>query len=371
MLTLTKTIPEFQTYADYYQYIPEDCLFFDIETTGLSSASASVFLIGIISYTDAEWMLTQWMTQNPSEESLLLQTFLSIAETKNTLIHFNGTTFDIPFIKERSRKWQLDSSASHHFETMQTVDLYQKLRFLKKIYNLERLTQQSLEQFAGWKRTDQLTGKHMIDLYKKYIASQEHLLSDLLLLHNHDDLLGMIRLLPLTDVLVMMNSSFISDRIAINLAADSQNHALTFHFSLISSLPAPVFCEGEIGRCSYRMDLSESSGTLYIQTLSDELRYFFSDYKNYYYLPAEDQAIHKSIGSFVDREYRQNAKPFNCYTRKTSIFLPQIRQIFLPDFRVEYADKFYYFELTDDFLTNQLQLKQYLDMMLSYALFNK
>lgn len=370
MITQTKTIPEFQTYADYYNFAPEDCLFFDIETTGLSPASASVFLIGVLSYSGTEWTLTQWMSQNPEEESLLLQTFLSIVETKNTLIHFNGSTFDIPFIKERSRKWNLQPSSLSHFEKMQTVDLYQKLRVLKKLYSLERLTQQSLEQFCGWKRTDQLTGKHMIDLYKKYIASQEPLVADLLLLHNHDDLLGMIKLLPLTNVL-LMNTSVVNDKKEITVVTDQQDHTLTFHFSLLSSLPDSVIKEGEIGKCSYKLYLSESSGTFMIQSLSDELKYFFPDYKNYYYLPAEDQAIHKSIGIFVDREHRQNAKPFNCYTRKTSIFLPQIMKEFHPEFLEAYSDKLSFFELTDDFINNQASLIQYLDMMLPYIIFNK
>lgn len=370
MITRTKIIPEFYTYADYYGFTPEECLFFDIETTGLSSASASVFLIGILSYSGTEWTLTQWMSQNPQEECMLLQTFLSIAETKNTLIHFNGTTFDIPFIKERSRTWKLPPSSLSHFEEMQSVDLYQKLRVLKKLYNLERLTQQSLEQFCGWKRTDQLTGKHMIDLYKKYIASQEPLLADLLLLHNHDDLLGMIKLLPLTNVL-MMNTSVVNDKKEITIVMNSKNHSLTFHFSLISSLPDSISKEGAIGKSGYKLNLSESSGTFTIQLLSDELKYFFSDYKNYYYLPAEDQAIHKSIGSFVDREYRQNAKPCNCYTRKTSTFLPQIRKKFQPEFQESYSDKLSYFELTDEFINNQASLIQYLDMMLPYIIFDK
>ena len=371
MITKTHTIPEIHIWSDYYGIIPEECLFFDIETTGLSSASASVFLIGIISYSGTEWMLTQWMTQNPQEESLLLQTFLTISETKKTLIHFNGTTFDIPFIKERSRKWNLVSSALSHFENMQTIDLYQNFRPLKKIYNLERLTQQSLEQFSGWKREDQLTGKHMIDLYTKYTASLEPLLADLLLLHNHDDLYGMIQLLPLTSVLMLQNSSLIDDRKEINLLSDQQNHTAAFHFSLSSPLPAPLTREGKLGDCCYHLQLSEFSGKLIIQTLSEELRYFFPDYKNYYYLPAEDHAIHKSIGIFVDSQYRQNAKPANCYTKKSGIFLPQIKKLFHPAFQKEYTDKTFYFEISEDFTHTKSGRIQYLKMMAAYIFSGK
>lgn len=38
------------------------------------------------------------------------------------------------------------------------------------------------------------------------------------------------------------------------------------------------------------------------------MRHFYSDYKNYYYLPKEDMAIHKSVAAYVDHEYRENAR---------------------------------------------------------------
>ena len=34
---------------------------------------------------------------------------------------------------------------------------------------------------------------------------------------------------------------------------------------------------------------------------------YFTDYKNYYYLPAEDQAVHKSVATYVDKNCREKA----------------------------------------------------------------
>lgn len=373
MITHTTLIPDFQIYADFYGFTPEECLFFDIETTGLSSASASVFLIGTITFSENKWRLTQWMAQEPQEESLILQTFLDIAAEKKVLLHFNGTTFDIPFVRARSQKWNLKepSEAAMVLEHMQSIDFYQKLKPLKKLYHMERFTQQVLEQFSGWHRDDRLTGKQMIDLYKKYIASKEPKLADLLLLHNHDDLLGMLRILPLTNVLVMMHSSIVSDAAEIKTIYDKQNTAIHFQFTSVLPFPEAITREAEWNSCDCHLELTKTTGTFTIQIYSGELLYFFPDYKNYYYLPAEDQAIHKSIGEFVDREHRQNAKPANCYIRKTGIFLPQIRPLFQPDFQESYKDSLHYFELTDSFLSDQSALMQYLDMMLSCILFNK
>ena len=52
------------------------------------------------------------------------------------------------------------------------------------------------------------------------------------------------------------------------------------------------------------------------------MKYFYANYKDYYYLPGQDLAMHKSIASFVDSSRREQAKAENCYTRKTSSFLP-------------------------------------------------
>ena len=53
-----------------------------------------------------------------------------------------------------------------------------------------------------------------------------------------------------------------------------------------------------------------------------ELKHFYKDYHNYYYLPKEDRAIHKSVGCYVERQYRRTAKASTCYVKKEGIFLP-------------------------------------------------
>lgn len=57
--------------------------------------------------------------------------------------------------------------------------------------------------------------------------------------------------------------------------------------------------------------------------IRDTLKYFYPDYQNYYYLPEEDMAIHKSIADSVDPSYRKKATKNTCYTKKAGIFLPQ------------------------------------------------
>ena len=43
-------------------------------------------------------------------------------------------------------------------------------------------------------------------------------------------------------------------------------------------------------------------------TCQDTLKYFYDNYKDYFYLPKEDTAIHKSVATYVDKDFRQKAK---------------------------------------------------------------
>ena len=97
----------------------------------------------------------------------------------------------------------------------------------------------------------------------------------------------------------------------------------------------------------------------------EELKYFYANYKDYYYLPTEDMALHKSISSFVERDYRQQATASNCYTRKLSSYLPQWKVLVEPFFKREYKSKDLFFELTDDIKKNRQLFSDYASHILN------
>ena len=70
------------------------------------------------------------------------------------------------------------------------------------------------------------------------------------------------------------------------------------------------------------------------------LKYFYSNYKDYYYLPEEDQAVHKSVGAYVDKAHRRQARAFDCYQKKDGIFLPQFSDFHTPSFRTALRESF-------------------------------
>ena len=79
---------------------PEDLLFCDIETTGLSSAEP-LFLIGTMRFGAGEPRLQLFLARHPNEEKAILEAFGAQVRGK-TLVTFNGKSFDWPFIEGRA-----------------------------------------------------------------------------------------------------------------------------------------------------------------------------------------------------------------------------------------------------------------------------
>ncbi|MDO4330643.1 MAG: exonuclease, partial [Lachnospiraceae bacterium] len=93
------------------------------------------------------------------------------------------------------------------------------------------------------------------------------------------------------------------------------------------------------------------------------------NYKDYYYLPCEDTAIHKSVGEYVAREARIKATAKTCYTRKSGLFLPQLPDapLWQPVFQTEYKAKIAYAAYTEALLSDPGTANTYLHQLLTEA----
>lgn len=83
---------------------------------------------------------------------------------------------------------------------------------------------------------------------------------------------------------------------------------------------------------------------LKVPIFSGRLHYYYANYKDYYYLPELDQAVHKSIASYVDPKHREQARADNCYTGKVGSFLPEWTKFRTPVFLEHYRDQTAWFE---------------------------
>ncbi len=176
----------------------------------------------------------------------------------------------------------------------------------------------------------------MISVYHDYLQTLDEKKLELLFLHNYEDVLGMGSVLELLALPALFHGDF--------SVQSCRFTGQTLEVSLQPEREVPVFLSRVRGWFSYS---TEFTGFSLPAAHTAKLKYFFPDYKNYYYLPLEDQAVHKSVGAFVDPEHRQKAKAANCYQRRTGTFLPQQKEFFTPAFREVFKSRPYYFEWSE------------------------
>lgn len=338
----------------------EEILFLDIETTGLSSETASIYLMGCCFYEKGNWMIRQWLCESPNEEKELLETFYKHLSSYTTLIHFNGNQFDLPFIQKRASLYNLPIS----FEKMEGIDIYKRIFPYRHFLRLTNCKQKTLEEFLSIHRTDEYSGGELIHIFKSFCRDHDEESMELLLLHNRDDVYGMIRLLPILSYADFFNEPLTVRKVESNTTKDAfgkTQKEILIYFTLTTALPKPISCHGNDCYFSGR----DSDGMIKVPVYTEEMKFFYSDYKSYYYLPHEDMAIHKSVSTYVDPAFREPATAAHCYTRKYGEYLPQWDIIFEPFFKREYQSKLLFFELTDEFRDNREAFSRYASHILS------
>ena len=184
----------------------EDILFFDIETTGLSHRNSRVYLIGAALCAEGKWEMIQFLAQEESEEEerAVLEAFQSLCAQKRCFVHFNGSTFDIPYLQHKYQSCRLTAP----FTDAVSIDLYRILQPFRPLLQIPNFRQKSLEPLAGYKRQDTMDGKELIKFYRTYAKTGQESLLKLLFLHNHDDVEGMGRLLAFGAILALFRGEF-------------------------------------------------------------------------------------------------------------------------------------------------------------------
>ena len=83
---------------------PDQYLFFDIETTGLSAARSDLYLIGYGTIlNDEQFRITLLFNDDGCSEPKMLAAFKDILADYKYLVTYNGDTFDLPYIKGKLR----------------------------------------------------------------------------------------------------------------------------------------------------------------------------------------------------------------------------------------------------------------------------
>ena len=360
MKTYSKTTALTQTDPLTLQVFHEQALFFDIETTGFSARHHQVYLIGCAFRRGEAITVCQYFAEAPADEPALLCAFLARAAAFSSTISFNGLGFDLPFLAQRCSLLHLDSP----LPDMLHVDLFRLLSPFRSIFKLEDMKQKTLEQFLGLERKDVFSGIELIGIYHNYVKNPSEFSENALILHNADDLKGMLEILPILAYYDLFNQPVKARKAQANYFRDmsgNRRRELILTLSLDTPLPKAVSFSAQ--GCYFRGESAAAS--LKIPIYEEELKYFYSNYRDYYYLPDEDIALHKSVAGFVDKAYRLPASAANCYTRKAASYLPQWDILFEPFFKRDYKSRELFFELTDELKRDRQAFSTYASHVLA------
>lgn len=350
MLTITDNYTGSLPYSLEKLGNPTGLFFFDIETTGLSAKTSQLYLIGCL-YTDGtNFCLHQWFAESYADEKHLLTAFRDYVKTLPEgclLMHFNGNTFDMPYLRQKYERYK----QAFPLETMVNMDIYRMIRPYKCLLGLASLRQKAIEDYLNIPRKDPFDGGQLIAVYEDYLHTHSPQGLQALLLHNDEDVRNMPLLLAALHLNDYMESSY-------QLTEQRLHPATTWDGTqkneLLITLTSPIALARPI---SLRLDngiyltASKDRIRLAIPLRQGTLKHYFADAKEYFYLPNEDRAIHKSVGIYVDKAYRQKATKDNCYTKKTGLFIPcpcgmEIEEGSYVVFRQERKEKNFYLEYT-------------------------
>lgn len=332
---------------------PESFMFFDIETSGLDSRAEFIWLIGAICLEQDNLIMYRFFSEEIGDESRLLEKFHEKLDKHPQLVHYNGDSFDIRFIKTRAELYKgiegIAFPATDYFKNTFSHDLYRLIKKNRELLNCTGIKQKEMELYCGYNRSDRLSGTDLIGMYINYLAAVKversrlksycsgadnqkriapyspnicsglPLLGNIdidalynnMLLHNSNDLTGMLMLREVVEYIC-----FINHPKEILIASD--NGKYTFYIHIPDTVTAflekhglsAVLKEKLPGNAYYE----DCRLSLCFSSFDTRLKHFYLNYKDYFYLPAEDMAIHRTVAEFVEVSSRTKATAETCYT---------------------------------------------------------
>ena len=345
--------------------IPKQTLFIDIETTGLYAKSSSLYLIGCIYYNTQEqspaWYSIQWFAENYEDEENVLRAFAEFAANYRYLIHFNGNQFDIPYLEKKMSQYHINCDLTR----FEGIDIYRRIAPYKEFLHLPNCKQKTIEGFLHTDREDTYTGGELIDIYHEYVLTHDSEKEHFLLLHNAEDIKGMLDIIAALAIPDLIHEPVKVIKVHANYYNDiHQQKCPEIIMSLKLPTPLPTDISYSAESCYFIG--SGDEGKLRVPIYEEEMKYFYSNYKDYYYLIYEDTAIHKSVGEFVDKDARIKATKETCYTKKDGLFLPQPTDIWDPEFKTSCKDKTGFFEVREDCFSDAEKLNRYIREIFSF-----
>jgi uncharacterized protein YprB with RNaseH-like and TPR domain len=142
----------------------ENFKFMDIETMGLSNVP--IILIGVAEIKEHDIVCSQYFLRNYTEESSIIEAYLTHLDEDSVHVTFNGKTFDVPFIKNRCIYNRIDANLD-----LAHLDL---MYFAKNLWSddLPNCKLQTIErEMFGLEREGDVPGQYIPGYYKSYLEN--------------------------------------------------------------------------------------------------------------------------------------------------------------------------------------------------------
>ena len=179
---------------------------FDIETTGLSPSNSKVILTGLLLvHPDNTAQVIQYFADQAGDEEAVICATMEELEKVDYVITYNGRHFDIPFMEKRAAKYGLEFPEIYNLDLYLLISGYAPFKDI-----LPGLKQKNIETYMGLSdgREDLISGKESVELYHRYMETKRFDLEEKILLHNHDDIIQLYKLLPIIEQLDFHKAMF-------------------------------------------------------------------------------------------------------------------------------------------------------------------
>ena len=232
-----------------------------------------------------------------------------------------------------------------------------------------------MEKYLGYERKDKFSGKELIKLFKDFIAFKEEEKRELILLHNHDDLMGMLHILPTTALsqleFIANNKVYLENLLNSEINKEAkldfllEEKDLQSEINLSFKLLAPLARDFNFNSDYFSLKITKENVSIKIKVIKTELKHFYKNYKDYFFIPNENKAIHKSVANYIDKEFRIKATKENCYICHTSRFIPVFEEFEeINIFKESFEKNDLFMELKD---METIKKAAYLSVLIKYA----
>ena len=171
---------------------PEKALFLDTETTGLSGGAGTVaFLIGLGRIHAGTLTVYQYLMPSYAAEPMLLEKLAEIARGCDTVVTFNGKSFDVPLLISRHVMNRMECPVQHmrHLDLIHPARRAWKLRLKDcSLSNLE-------EKVLSMHREHDLPGSEVPERYFSFLKTGDARLLTDIIDHNRQDIATLATLL--------------------------------------------------------------------------------------------------------------------------------------------------------------------------------